>query len=81
MMDELRELLNKGGEKVFSRYNVEIGDALWTALRCCGWFCATQKEVYTLRTITSGTSTKGAIPCVKVSSLPAVLALVSILQL
>ena len=32
MMDELRELLNKGGEKVFSRYNVEIGDALWTAL-------------------------------------------------
>jgi len=33
MMDELRELLNnKGGEKVFSRYSVEIGDALWTAL-------------------------------------------------
>ena len=32
MMNELRELLNKGGEKVFSRYNVEIGDALWTAL-------------------------------------------------
>ena len=32
MMKELRELLDKGGEKVFSRYNVEIGDALWTAL-------------------------------------------------
>jgi hypothetical protein len=24
--------LNKGGEKVFTRYSVEIGDALWTAL-------------------------------------------------
>lgn len=32
MMKEIRELLNKGGEKVFSRYSVEIGDALWTAL-------------------------------------------------
>lgn len=32
MMNELKELLNKGGEKVFSRYNVEIGDTLWTAL-------------------------------------------------
>ena len=32
MMNELKELLNKGGEKVFSRYSVEIGDALWTAL-------------------------------------------------
>ena len=32
MMNELKELLNKGGEKVFTRYSVEIGDALWTAL-------------------------------------------------
>lgn len=32
MMNELKELLNKGGEKVFTRYAVEIGDALWTAL-------------------------------------------------
>ena len=32
MMKELKELLNKGGAKVFTRYNVEIGDALWTAL-------------------------------------------------
>ena len=32
MMNELKELLNKGGEKVITRYAVEIGDALWTAL-------------------------------------------------
>lgn len=33
MMNELKELLNKGGEnKVFIRYAVEIGDSLWTAL-------------------------------------------------
>ena len=32
MMNELKELLNKGGEKVFTRYAVEIGDALWNAL-------------------------------------------------
>ena len=32
MMNELKDLLNKGGEKVFTRYAVEIGDALWTAL-------------------------------------------------
>ena len=32
MMNELKELLNKGGEKVFTRYSVEIGDALWNAL-------------------------------------------------
>lgn len=32
MMNELKELLNKGGKKVFTRYAVEIGDALWTAL-------------------------------------------------
>ena len=32
MMNELKELLTKGGEKVFTRYAVEIGDALWTAL-------------------------------------------------
>jgi hypothetical protein len=32
MMNELKELLNKGGAKVFTIYAVEIGDALWTAL-------------------------------------------------
>ena len=32
MMNELKDLLNKGGTKVFTRYAVEIGDALWTAL-------------------------------------------------
>jgi hypothetical protein len=32
MMNELKEYLNKGGEKVFTRCEVEIGDALWTAL-------------------------------------------------
>lgn len=32
MMNELKDLLNKGGEKVFTRYSVEIGDTLWVAL-------------------------------------------------
>ena len=32
MMSELKELLNKGGEKVFNRYAVEVGDSLWDAL-------------------------------------------------
>ena len=32
MMNELKDLLNKGGTKMFTRYAVEIGDALWTAL-------------------------------------------------
>ena len=32
MMQELKDLITKGGAKVFTRYNVEIGDALWTAL-------------------------------------------------
>ena len=32
MMNELKDLLNKGGAKVFTRYAVTIGDALWTAL-------------------------------------------------
>ena len=32
MMNELKDLLNKGGAKMFTRYAVEIGDALWTAL-------------------------------------------------
>ena len=32
MMNELKELLNKGGEKVFTRYDVEIGSTLWNAL-------------------------------------------------
>ena len=33
MMNELKELIKEGGaEKVFTRYAVEIGDALWSAL-------------------------------------------------
>ena len=32
MMNELKDLLNKEEKKVFTRYAVEIGDALWTAL-------------------------------------------------
>lgn len=32
MMNELKDLINKGGKKVFTRYSVVIGDALWTAL-------------------------------------------------
>jgi hypothetical protein len=32
MMQELKDLLSEGGTKVFTRYAVEIGDALWTAL-------------------------------------------------
>lgn len=32
MMNELKDLLNKGGEQVFTRYSVEVGDALWDAL-------------------------------------------------
>lgn len=34
MMNELKDFLlnNKGGEKVFTRYSVEVGDALWNAL-------------------------------------------------
>ena len=32
MMNELKEYLNKEEKKVFTRYAVEIGDAVWTAL-------------------------------------------------
>ena len=32
MIKEVKDLLNKGGEKVFTRYSVEVGDALWNAL-------------------------------------------------
>ena len=32
MINELKEILNEGGKKVFTRYAVEIGDTLWTAL-------------------------------------------------
>ena len=32
MMNELKDYLNKEEKKVFTRYSVEIGDALWTAL-------------------------------------------------
>lgn len=32
MMNEIKELLDKGGKEMFTRYAVEVGDALWTAL-------------------------------------------------
>ena len=32
MMEELTQILKEGGAKMFNRYAVEIGDALWTAL-------------------------------------------------
>ncbi len=32
MMNELKELLDKGGAQVFTKYAVEIGDALWNDL-------------------------------------------------
>ena len=32
MMNEIKEYLTEGGEKVFTTYAVEIGDALWSAL-------------------------------------------------
>ena len=32
MINELKDLLNKGGAKVFTKYSVTIGDALWDAL-------------------------------------------------
>ena len=32
MMNQLKELLDKGGAQVFTKYAVEIGDALWSAL-------------------------------------------------
>ena len=32
MMKELKDLLKEGGAKVFTRYAVEIGDTLWSAL-------------------------------------------------
>ena len=32
MINDLKDYLNNGGEKVFTRYAVEIGDALWEAL-------------------------------------------------
>lgn len=32
MMNELKELLSKGGDKMFTKYNVEIGDSLWVNL-------------------------------------------------
>ena len=32
MMKELKELIEKGGTPVFTKYAVEIGDALWSAL-------------------------------------------------
>ena len=32
MMNEIKELLNEGGKEVFTRYAVEIGDALWSSL-------------------------------------------------
>ena len=32
LMDEMKEILNKGGTPVFTTYAVEIGDSLWTSL-------------------------------------------------
>ena len=32
MMNELKQLLQEGGAKVFSRYSVTVGDTLWNAL-------------------------------------------------
>ena len=32
MINEIKDLLNKGGAKVFTKYSVVIGDALWDAL-------------------------------------------------
>lgn len=32
MMQQLKEILNEGGAQVFTKYAVEIGDALWSAL-------------------------------------------------
>ena len=32
MMKEIKEILNEGGASVFTRYAVEIGDSLWSAL-------------------------------------------------
>lgn len=32
MMNELKDLIKEGGAKVFTRYAVEIGDSLWSAL-------------------------------------------------
>lgn len=32
MMNELKDLLKEGGAKVFTRYAVEIGDTLWSAI-------------------------------------------------
>ena len=32
MMKEVKEILNEGGASVFTRYAVEIGDSLWSAL-------------------------------------------------
>ena len=32
MMNDIKELLNKGGEKVVTKYDVTIGDNVWTSL-------------------------------------------------
>lgn len=36
MMNELKDLLNKGGEKVFNKYAVEIGSPIWKAVYTSG---------------------------------------------
>ena len=36
MMNELKDLLNKGGEKVFNKYAVEIGGPIWKAVYTSG---------------------------------------------
>ena len=56
MMNELKELLNKGGEKVFTRYDVEIGSALWTALYD---YCANAN--YTIESVCEDNEQKYAV--------------------
>ncbi len=57
MMNELKELLNKGGEKVFTRYAVEIGDALWTALY------SHVKDTYNIESVCEDEGQKFAVLC------------------
>ena len=57
MMNELKELLNKGGEKVFTRYAVEIGDTLWTALY------SHVKDTYNIESVCEDEGQKFAVLC------------------
>ena len=44
MMQELKEVLNEGGAKLFNRYAVEIGDKLWCSLY--DYLCSTYPNTY-----------------------------------